>query len=915
MRNVLHILKRDILRLLKVPPAIVVVVALLILPSVYTWYNVIGFWNPYQNTGDLRVEVVNDDKGASSELTGQIDVGDLIVDALKENDQLEWGFSSYDDAMFQLESGNVYAVFVIPEDFTEKLLTITTGDFQKPDIDYYVNEKAGPVAPKITDSGATTLDETINSTFVKTVSEKAVEAIDTAMDQSRDRSEERQSLAAARLGDAINHVDEVTSSMQDLQGAAESMGEKIAGARNSLGSAQSAIDEAADSLNTISSLSSSLQSDLSKLSGQAMPAVNQSIQLISQTSAKAAETAADLAQAAGVAQGDISAAIGDANAIISGNEAAIESLRQIAGSIPDGTNGKAELLQAIQTLENANDRASANLEILKQANDRAASVTQSALDDMNAVNDAVQKAASEAAGYSNTLFGTVIPSIQNSLGALSAASSAAGSSINSQKALIDQARNLTSDMDETNSITKEALAQTIDLLGGLKAELETIRTDVVSIGVSDAIVELLGDDSADGLDAQRIADFMGSPTTLVTEQLYTLNAYGAAMAPLFMNLTFWIGAFMLMVIMRQEVDGKGIRRLTLTQRYLGRFLLFAIMVILQASICCAGLPIIGVEIQSLPALFFAAIISSLAYLSIIYALSVTLQHIGKGICIVLVFAQIPGATGLYPIEMTAPFFQTVYPFLPFTYGISAMRESICGFYGMHYLNDILMLTLFFAIFMAFGILVRPFLSNVNRMVARQIRQSGIYNGENVEVPARRYRLSQVVRTLADRDEYRRALESRYESFSRIYPKLIKWCAVIGVVVPIAFTVVFSLTMNEKIILLNAWLLWLVLVFLALVIIESLRASIVRQMRLEDMSDDELRHMYLERNRMEPVGDAAIPSFMKGARAGEKLRADHELVDRKQDGECAAPGEGDAPGECAASGESAALDAKEGSDDE
>ncbi len=73
--------------------------------------------------------------------------------------------------------------------------------------------------------------------------------------------------------------------------------------------------------------------------------------------------------------------------------------------------------------------------------------------------------------------------------------------------------------------------------------------------------------------------------------------------------------------------------------------------------------------------------------------------------------------------------------------------------------------------------------------------------------------------------------------------------------------------------------------------------------VSDMSDDELRHMYLERNRMEPVGDAVVPSFMKGARAGEELRADHERVDRKQDGECAA------------SGESAALDAKEGSDDE
>ena len=43
MRNVLKILRRDLLRLLKTPPALVVIVALMVLPSVYTWYNVIGF--------------------------------------------------------------------------------------------------------------------------------------------------------------------------------------------------------------------------------------------------------------------------------------------------------------------------------------------------------------------------------------------------------------------------------------------------------------------------------------------------------------------------------------------------------------------------------------------------------------------------------------------------------------------------------------------------------------------------------------------------------------------------------------------------------------------------------------------------------------------------------------------------------
>ena len=136
---------------------------------------------------------------------------------------------------------------------------------------------------------------------------------------------------------------------------------------------------------------------------------------------------------------------------------------------------------------------------------------------------------------------------------------------------------------------------------------------------------------------------------------------------------------MLLVIMKQEVDGEGIRNLTVTQRYLGRFLLLAVMAVLQAVICCAGVLVIGVQAVNAPALFFAAAVASLPYLSIIYALSVTLQHIGKGICVVLVFAQIPGATGLYPIEMTSGFFQAVVPLLPFTYASAPCARPLWRF--------------------------------------------------------------------------------------------------------------------------------------------------------------------------------------------------------------------------------------------
>ena len=127
MRNVLAVLKRDFIRLIKVPSAMVVVIALLVLPSLYTWYNVLGFWDPYSNTGNMRVAVVNLDQGGSHELTGELDVGGLIIDALEENSQLSWQFVDYDTAMADLESGKDYAVFVIPENFTQNLLTASFG--------------------------------------------------------------------------------------------------------------------------------------------------------------------------------------------------------------------------------------------------------------------------------------------------------------------------------------------------------------------------------------------------------------------------------------------------------------------------------------------------------------------------------------------------------------------------------------------------------------------------------------------------------------------------------------------------------------------------------------------------------------------------------------------------------------------
>ncbi len=770
MKNVFRVLKRDIFRLLKVPPAMVVIVALLILPSLYTWYNVRGFWNPYENTQNLSVAVVNNDEGATSDLTGDIDVGEMVTDALHENHQLDWSFPSYDEAIDNLYAGKCYAVFVIPEDFSKDLLTVTTGDFQKPDIKYYVNEKSGPISPKITDTGATTLDDTINSTFVKTVSEKAAEAIDAAWGDANDRVDAAKSQAVLRVLEAQESVDGAISAIENLENQAQNARSRITSAKSSIDTASEDIKSASDALNSLADISKELQSDYLKFSAEAVPAINNSMKSL-------ADAYAELAR--------------------------------MIGDLPTQDPDMQALL----------DRVRASADDAQAAADR----------------------------YADTLANDISPAIAGGLGDLASAASSASGAVAAQETLLEQTKSILSSMDGTLSDSTYALSETSSLLNGLSDNLDTVHTDLVSIATSDVIAQALGTNE---LDAERVADFIGAPTRLVTETLYAPNSYGTAMAPLFMNLTFWIGAFMLMVILRQEVDHKGIKNLTLTQSYIGRYLLFAIMVVLQATICCLGLPLIGSEVTNLPALIFAGIVSSLSYLSIIYALSATLQHIGKGICIILVFAQIPGATGLYPIEMTSPFFQAIYPLLPFTYGIGAMRESICGFYGMHYLWDIVILLVYLVVFMGIGILVRPLMSNVNRMVAREIKQSGIFNGEDIEVPVRRFRLSQVIRVLTEREEYRNVVLTRYERFLRIYPRLIKWGSIVGVIVPVVLTIVFSINMTGKIIILTLWLCWLVFLFIFLVIVESMKSSIERQVRLDNMSDEDIKKLYLKRGTTE-----------------------------------------------------------------
>ena len=89
---------------------------------------------------------------------------------------------------------------------------------------------------------------------------------------------------------------------------------------------------------------------------------------------------------------------------------------------------------------------------------------------------------------------------------------------------------------------------------------------------------------------------------------------------------------------------------------------------------------------------------------------------------------------MYPIEMMPDFFQHLHPLLPFTYGISAMRETIGGMYGMDYAINLGILAVFLAVALFIGVKLRTLMLNLNLLFDKELERTGVMICEKDDRP-------------------------------------------------------------------------------------------------------------------------------------------------------------------------------------
>ena len=808
MKTVGNIFLRDLKALGRNPIALVVVLALLVLPGLYAWYCIVANWDPYSNTERMPIAIVNEDKGATSNMTGEVNIGKQVTDKLADNDNIDWQF--YDDRETALEDtrmGSCYATLVFPEDLSENIIGIINGSGKPPTLYYYPNEKRNAVATKVTDSAANTLVMQVNQEFSSTVNEAILSAVQNGINDAEARADETRSSALTDIDDTRSDLRKTVALLEDAQTS-------IANWRNSISATQDALTKSAQQLPVIRSSLDQSSADLEGLRVKTTEFDASLSQTLSQANLTLANLAARTSSSVGTATSDVSKVTASLNEITEQIKVVIEihpgiePIKQLLETaLPDleeaGTRFDASVGNVNNAVQNMNNSVQTMVDATNTASQR---FSQEALPQLSAGTYELGTALSGLSG-AVAQFEPQVVELQNVLGKTDAALVEANGAI-------EQTKTLLTNVDEN--------------LGSTTADLGALRTALQA----DKIADLLD------IDPGNVRTFMSSPAQMVTEKIYPVSNYGTAVAPFYTCLALWVGCFILLSVIKLEVDSTGFEEATATQRYFGRLALLMLLALLQSQIICGVDILLGIDCANPVAFMAAGALCSFVFMNLLYALVITFRNIGKTLSIVLLIMQIPGSSGMYPIEMMPGFFRAIHPFLPFTYSIDAMREALCGMQGSSYFFDLLILLGVVVLALIVGLVIRPRSLNLTQLFDDELQAAGFFLSEKHGQGKEDARLIGMVRTLATTDSYRDKIEERAWSFRKRYPTIRKVGSSALMAIPLAllvimlpFNVFMDVSTDVKLAALACVLVVLLVLQLGLIMLEYANRTIEAETKL------------------------------------------------------------------------------------
>lgn len=159
----------------------IVLVFIIAIPAIYTTLFLGSMWDPYGKLDNLPVAVVNLDEPVEYE--GEtLNVGQKLVDKLKDDGSLCFNFTDADQAERGLKNGTYYMVITVPKNFSENATTLMDTVPKKMELDYKTNPGTNYIAMKMSETALekikTSVAQEVTKTYAETIFDKISEAGD-----------------------------------------------------------------------------------------------------------------------------------------------------------------------------------------------------------------------------------------------------------------------------------------------------------------------------------------------------------------------------------------------------------------------------------------------------------------------------------------------------------------------------------------------------------------------------------------------------------------------------------------------------------------------------------------------------------------------------------------------------------------
>ncbi|GAA3403174.1 YhgE/Pip domain-containing protein [Paenibacillus hodogayensis] len=670
------------------------VLAVILIPVLYSALFLGAFWDPYGRLSDLPVAIVNNDKGA--EFNGKtLQIGSDFTGQLKQNPQFDWQFVSKEEAEAGLTDNKYYMAIEIPEDFSEKTTTLTSDRPTAARLSFMPNESYNFLASQIGNSAVekmkALLNKEVTEAYARTVfgqmellasgigqaSDGAGQLADgtaKAKDGARLIEQNLSKLAggSVSLQDGIVKLEagggQVKQGAAQLSDGAAALSEgltRLNAAGQELGAGAAALGHGAESLRTGSASLSGGLARLAEGSGRLVAGSDQA------------------EQAAGQLAGGLGRAAAGTVKLEQGAEQLEQSLAQLAQADPAlGQNAEFQkLLAASRQLAAGLGEAKQAQQQLSAGAEQLHTGTVQVKEGIAALNVGIGEARTGgeqlAAGGQQLVTGAGRwqAGMEQLGGKLTEAKNGGEALAAGAKQLNGGAVDLYQGLGKLKENVVPFVDGTVQLEGGAKQVADGLLTlGDGSRQLADQLGEAKGKTA--GLQAtDAMYDMFAGPIDLDVEKVNEVPNYGTGFAPYFISLGLYVGALLLTIV--YSVREPAALPANGRSWFWSKALTLVTVGIVQALIVDAALLfVLRMDVQSVPLFILFSLITSVTFMMLIQFLVTVLQNPGRFVAIVVLIFQLTSSAGTFPLELIPNWLQKVTPWLPMTYSVAGFKDVI-----------------------------------------------------------------------------------------------------------------------------------------------------------------------------------------------------------------------------------------------